>query len=192
MNNSLIILYSLSSCSFCNTIRSLLDTFNIEFNCLEVDTLPEKQRQDALVKLKSINPKASFPTLQIKDKVLVGFDIQEIKEALGLRTEIDELYDKLHTINGNIGLQFNHDKTRVFELLKGLLMNKDRYGYMSCPCRLANGKHEADKDIICPCNYRNADIEDFDSCYCNLFVTKRWNNELKKEGKVPERRVGKF
>ena len=44
-------------------------------------------------------------------------------------------------------------------LLEGLLTNKERYGYMCCPCRLAASDREADRDIICPCDYREAGRE---------------------------------
>jgi len=37
-----------------------------------------------------------------------------------------------------------------------------------------------DKDIICPCVYRDDDIREYGSCYCNLYVSKEWN-----EGKIP-------
>jgi ferredoxin-thioredoxin reductase catalytic chain len=78
------------------------------------------------------------------------------------------------------GYFFNNDRERVMELLEALLTNKQRYGYMACPCRLAAGDREADRDIICPCVYRMPDVAEFGSCYCNLYVSEAWN-----EGKVP-------
>ncbi len=74
------------------------------------------------------------------------------------------------------------------ELLEALLINKDRYGYMTCPCRLASGDREADKDIICPCVYREPDVKEYGSCYCNLYVSKEWNEEAIPHAYVPERR----
>ncbi|MFH0823527.1 MAG: ferredoxin-thioredoxin reductase catalytic domain-containing protein, partial [Pseudomonadota bacterium] len=61
-------------------------------------------------------------------------------------SEIEKLYDALKQIQEKKGYYFNVDKQRVFELLDALLVNKERYGYMSCPCRLASGKRENDKD----------------------------------------------
>jgi len=72
----------------------------------------------------------------------------------------------------------------VFDLIQGLIDNKNRYGYMCCPCRLASGDREKDKDIMCPCQYRAADVEKYGSCYCNLYVTREWN-----EGKIPHEYV---
>ncbi len=94
--------------------------------------------------------------------------------------EVEKLYETLRKIQEPKGYYFNRDKGKVFELLEGLLTNKERYGYMSCPCRLASGDREKDKDIICPCVYRDEDIRQYGSCYCNLYVSKEWN-----EGKVP-------
>ena len=51
------------------------------------------------------------------------------------------------------------------ELLDALLINKERYGYMACPCRLAAEDREKDRDIICPCVYREPDVAEFGSCY---------------------------
>ncbi|MEE8400118.1 MAG: ferredoxin-thioredoxin reductase catalytic domain-containing protein [Desulfobacterales bacterium] len=70
------------------------------------------------------------------------------------------------------------------ELLDALLINKDRYGYMACPCRLASDDRESDRDIICPCQYRAPDVEEYGSCYCNLYVSEAWN-----EGKIPHEYV---
>ncbi|NNL43529.1 MAG: ferredoxin:thioredoxin reductase, partial [Desulfobacterales bacterium] len=82
--------------------------------------------------------------------------------------DIKQLYEMLKKAQEPKGYYFNTDKTRVFDLLKSLMINKDRYGYMACPCRLAAGDKEKDKDIICPCVYREPDVEDYGSCYCNL------------------------
>ena len=62
-----------------------------------------------------------------------------------------ELYDMLKKVQEPKGYFFNKDKDWVLNILKDLLINKERYGYMSCPCRLAAGDREKDRDIICPC-----------------------------------------
>ncbi len=101
---------------------------------------------------------------------------------------VEQLYEMLKKIQDPKGYFFNKDKDVVFDLLKGLLINKERYGYMSCPCRLASGNYEKDKDIICPCVYRAPDVEEFGSCYCNLYVSKKWNDGSIPNVYVPERR----
>ena len=99
-----------------------------------------------------------------------------------------ELYGKLKKIQEPKGYYFSNDETLVFDLMEALLANKDRYGYMACPCRLAAGEREADRDIICPCVYRAPDVEEFGSCYCNLYVSKAWNDGTIDHPYVPERR----
>ena len=99
-----------------------------------------------------------------------------------------ELFDMLKKVQEPKGYYFNIDKEMVFELLDSLLVNRERYGYMACPCRLANNDREFDKDIVCPCSYREADVKEYGSCYCGLYVSKEWNEEKIPHEYVPERR----
>lgn len=103
-------------------------------------------------------------------------------------SNIEELYDSLKKVQEPKGYYFNTDKEKVFELLEALLVNKKRYGYMSCPCRLASEEREKDKDIICPCVYRAPDVKEYGSCYCSLYVSKEWNEKKIPHTYVPERR----
>lgn len=103
-------------------------------------------------------------------------------------TEVENLYEMLRKVQEPKGYYFNKDKQKVMELLEGLLVNKERYGYMCCPCRLAANDREWDKDIICPCVYRVPDVEEFGSCYCNLYVSQAWNKAESHEEYIPERR----
>jgi ferredoxin-thioredoxin reductase catalytic subunit len=98
------------------------------------------------------------------------------------------LHERMKKVQEAKGYYFNKDKERTFELLEALIANKERYGYMGCPCRLLSGDREADRDIICPCVYSVPDIEEFGSCYCNLYVSKEWNEGNIPREYVPERR----
>lgn len=102
--------------------------------------------------------------------------------------DVEQLYDRLKKVQEPKGYFFNEDKDRVLELLGSLLVNKNRYGYMACPCRLASGDRESDKDILCPCEYRTDDVKEYGSCYCNLYVSKDWNDGKCPKVHVPERR----
>ena len=102
--------------------------------------------------------------------------------------DAETLFEKLKKAQEPKGYYFNLDKERVMDLLGALLTNKERYGYMACPCRLAAGDRDKDRDIVCPCDYREADVAEFGSCYCNLYVSKAWNAGSIKKEYVPERR----
>jgi ferredoxin-thioredoxin reductase catalytic chain len=103
-------------------------------------------------------------------------------------TEAEKLFEMLKKIQEPQGYFFNKDRAQVFDLLEALLVNKNRYGYMCCPCRLASGDKVKDRDIICPCVYRTADVEEYGSCYCSLYVSSDWNDGKIPETYVPERR----
>lgn len=103
-------------------------------------------------------------------------------------TDVQKLYENLKRIQEPKGYFFNKDINIVTELLEGLITNKERYGYMACPCRLASGERDDDKDIICPCVYRKPDVEEYGSCYCSLYVSKEWNEGKLEIKFVPERR----
>ena len=102
--------------------------------------------------------------------------------------DAEQLYTMLEKIQTAKGYFFNADRDRTMELLEALLENKARYGYMACPCRLASGDRDNDKDIICPCVYREPDVEEFGSCYCSLYVSEAWNDGTLPREFVPERR----
>ncbi len=99
-----------------------------------------------------------------------------------------ELYERMKKMQEPKGFYFNKDKERTFELLEALIANKERCGYMGCPCRLLSGDPKYDRDIICPCEYSVPDIEEYGSCYCNLYVSKDWNDKKIPHEYVPERR----
>ena len=102
--------------------------------------------------------------------------------------DVEKLYKMLKKAQEAKGYFFNKDKDKVFELLEALIVNKARYGYMVCPCRLASGDKEKDRDIFCPCVYREPDVEEYGSCYCSLYVSEEWNEGKIPHNYVPERR----
>ena len=98
------------------------------------------------------------------------------------------IYEHLKKIQEAKGYYFNEDMDMTMPLIESLLANKERLGYMACPCRLANEEFEDDKDIICPCVYRKADVEEFGACYCALYVSKEYIEGTIEKKQVPERR----
>ncbi len=103
-------------------------------------------------------------------------------------SQVEKLYESLKKLQEPKGYFFNPDKDLVFDLLRGLLTNKERYGYMSCPCRLAQADRDKDRDIICPCEYREPDVSEYGACYCALYVSKDVLEGKASKVQVPERR----
>ena len=102
--------------------------------------------------------------------------------------EIAALHGRLDREAEEGGYHLNPDRAFVRGLVRGLLVNTRRYGYMSCPCRLAAGVKQADLDIICPCDYRDPDLAEHGACYCALYVSDDVLSGERKAGSIPERR----
>jgi len=102
--------------------------------------------------------------------------------------EVQKLYDRLNREAEASGYRLNPDVEFVRQLLRGLITNERRYGYQACPCRLSSGNKEEDLDIICPCDYRDPDLNDYDTCYCSLYVSEAVVEGEKEVGPIPERR----
>ena len=100
----------------------------------------------------------------------------------------DRLHEVLSKYAASKGQQLNRDNECVLDILAGLLRNEEGYGYRSCPCRLASGLKERDADIICPCVYKDPDVQEYGSCFCALYVSKEWNEGMMEHRVVPERR----
>lgn len=86
------------------------------------------------------------------------------------------------------GMHLTPDEKLLQTLLEGLKTNEERYGYPSCPCRMASGDFETDRDIICPCDYRDPDVAEYGCCYCCLYVDDEIHKGRKEAHAVPERR----
>jgi ferredoxin-thioredoxin reductase catalytic subunit len=102
-------------------------------------------------------------------------------------TTIEQVRKRAEADAKTYGYYLVPDPDLLQGFLEGLKVNEERYGYPSCPCRLASGKFEYDRDIFCPCDYRDPDVAEFGACYCRLYVSKEVY-ESKELPSVPERR----
>ncbi len=182
------ILFALTTCTYCQNIKKMIDSNNIDFTCIELDLLFGQERRDKMEELEKYNPARSFPTTVIGDRIITGYRIEEIKAALGIRSDIDILREQLGRIHQKKGYYLNRNEERTRALLQGLQSNRERYGYTACPCRLSSGDRKLDRDIICPCIYREQDVKEYGVCYCGLYVAERLKNEFVDDIIVPERR----
>lgn len=107
------------------------------------------------------------------------------------KEKIDSLFEKINRDARLSGYNLNPDTSFTRSLIEGLLVNQERYGYQACPCRLASGEEKEDLDIICPCDYRDPDLDEYGACYCALYVDEDIRSGKKKVKAIPERRFGK-
>ena len=84
MHEKPVKVYTLSTCSHCKSTKKYLTECAVEYDFVDVDLLEGEERKAILEDVKRFNPKCSFPTIIIGEKVIVGYKEEEIKEALGL------------------------------------------------------------------------------------------------------------
>ncbi|MFQ6050914.1 MAG: ferredoxin-thioredoxin reductase catalytic domain-containing protein [Candidatus Hydrothermarchaeota archaeon] len=101
---------------------------------------------------------------------------------------VEDLYNTLKIYAEKTGYTLNPDWEILSKILEGLLRNEERYGYRSCPCRMASGVLSEDRDIICPCDYRDPDLDEYGRCLCTLYVTDDYIKGKKKYETIPDRR----
>ncbi len=83
MTNKDVKIFSLSTCSHCKATKKYLSDCTIKYEFIDVDLLKGDERKAIIEDVKKFNPRCSFPTIIIGEKVIVGFKEKEIKEALG-------------------------------------------------------------------------------------------------------------
>jgi len=81
-----------------------------------------------------------------------------------------KLEEELTEYARKVGIKLNPDKNIVKNIIKRLLINKEKHGEIYCPCRIITGDKNKDKEIICPCVFHRGEIELQGHCHCNLFV----------------------
>jgi ferredoxin-thioredoxin reductase catalytic subunit len=111
-----------------------------------------------------------------------------MKAESPVEANVDALRMRLDQEAESAGYHLNPDLEFTRSLTYGLLVNESRYGYRACPCRLASGEVERDRDIVCPCDYRDADLLDWGGCFCGLYVSTEVREGKMSLVSVPERR----
>jgi glutaredoxin-like protein NrdH len=80
----LVRMYTLSTCGYCKATKKLFGDLNIAYDFTDVDLLEGEERERVLDEVRKVNPRCSFPTIIIGDKVIIGYQEGEIRNALGL------------------------------------------------------------------------------------------------------------
>ena len=80
-----IMLYALSTCAWCRRIKRFFAENDVEYDFVDVDLLEGEEKEKRRAELKAANPKGSYPTVVIDDdQVVIGFNKERLREALGL------------------------------------------------------------------------------------------------------------
>lgn len=84
MQNKSVKMFTLSTCPHCKAVKRFLDECTVQYEFTDVDLLEGEERRAILEDVRKINPRCSFPTIIIGDTIIIGFQQDKIKEALGL------------------------------------------------------------------------------------------------------------
>jgi ferredoxin-thioredoxin reductase catalytic chain len=101
---------------------------------------------------------------------------------------IDDTKKFVQQVAQRNGWVLNKDTDFLESIIEGLLGNAQRLGYYQCPCRLSWDIRDKDKDILCPCVYAKADIEEYGHCFCALYQSPEFAASGEEPGSIPERR----
>jgi len=193
-----LFLFALSTCPHSRAARRILEELKTPFTSLEVDLPAEPEQRLALAELARHNPAQTFPTLLAGTKVAAG-PLPEDFRRLALRASGRRWTPPSPDLDGGSGRRpfpgsggqaaddqggaafflcgpgygLNPDRTWTREVLAGLRVNAVRYGYGSCPSRLATGRQDQDQAIICPCAFRTEDMAKYGRCYGHLYFSPR-------------------
>jgi glutaredoxin len=79
-----IVVYSLSTCIWCEKTKKLLTDLGVDFEYIYVDKLDGEEKNQIIQEVRRFNPSISFPTTIINGKkAILGFKEKEIREATG-------------------------------------------------------------------------------------------------------------
>ncbi|MDP2807157.1 MAG: ferredoxin-thioredoxin reductase catalytic domain-containing protein [bacterium] len=101
---------------------------------------------------------------------------------------VSEIEAEVRALAQKEGYTLNPDREIREGIIEGIAINEESLGYWNCPCRKASGDRNADLDIVCPCQYRDADLKEHGRCYCALYVTQDYLDRGSPPEPIPERR----
>lgn len=85
------LMYNLTTCNHCVRVHEFLDKHGIAHHDVTVDHFTGKARAAIIAKIRTYNPKVSFPTLVFPDgRVVIGYREAMLAEAIGLEPKASE------------------------------------------------------------------------------------------------------
>lgn len=194
--------YRLTTCYKCDEVETFLNSKSVSFESVVVDELKGDEQERMLTDIYRLTGQRSFPVVNIDGNTVIGFDEKKLRHLLSLPAregaakaatkairevvttkQVEGLLEWIRNTADAFGCKVNPDKTILQSILDGLIKNERRYGYRSCPCRLASGDYLKDSDIICPCAYMSWDLEVYGRCYCSLYVNEKY---IAKDASLPQ------
>lgn len=195
-------LYRLTTCYKCDEVEAFLNSKSVSFESVVVDELKGDEQERMLTDIYRLTGQRSFPVVDIDGNTVIGFDEKKLRHLLSLPAregaakaatkairevvttrQVEGLLEWIRNTADAFGCKVNPDKAILQNILDGLIKNERRYGYRSCPCRLASGDYLKDSDIICPCAYMSWDLEVYGRCYCSLYVNEKY---IAKDASLPQ------
>ena len=83
-----LMLYTLSSCPWCQKTKALLDELGLEYYYEDADLLVDSARHDVMASVEHWNPKRSFPTIVIgNSRCIIGYQENELRKLLNANPE---------------------------------------------------------------------------------------------------------
>ncbi|MEW5773699.1 MAG: glutaredoxin family protein [Thermodesulfobacteriota bacterium] len=84
MTRKSVKVFALSTCIHCRNCKEFLDQAGVKYDCVHVDQLTGEERRRIVEEVRKLNPSVSFPTVIVGDKVVVGFQKDELVRLLEL------------------------------------------------------------------------------------------------------------
>jgi glutaredoxin len=82
-NKHKVLLYTISTCPWCNKEKKLLRDNDIEFEYIDIDLCNDEDYEIISKEIDKRGARFSFPTIIIDDKILItGFKEDKIRESL--------------------------------------------------------------------------------------------------------------
>jgi glutaredoxin len=78
----MVLLYSLSTCSYCKKVKQLFAEREIDYDYIDVDLAKGPAQELALMEIQELTGRRSFPVTIINDNVIIGYQPEKILEAL--------------------------------------------------------------------------------------------------------------
>lgn len=79
---SLIKLYSLTTCFWCDKVKSLFDEQGVKYSLIEVDSLSGDEQAKALAEIDRLTGQRAFPITVIGDQTILGYDEQKLLKGI--------------------------------------------------------------------------------------------------------------